>query len=235
MAASAKPNPWTTRLISLLFVVIVLALVAVGIWRWQVNGWGSLVWLAGFIVTGLIRAPHARRNRENAISDDRKHLGERVLLGGMFATMMVLPLLHLATGVFGFANYALPTWAVVIGAVLQLPFVWLFWRSHADLGHNWSVSLEIHEEQSLVTKGVYARTRHPMYSAIWLAAIAQPLLIHNWIAGFLVIPAFAAMYVIRVPQEEAMMRARFGEAYDRYAARTGRIWPRLGGGQDAAA
>ncbi len=235
MAASAKPNPLTTRLISLLIVVIVLALVAVGLWRWQVNGWGSLVWLASFVATGLIRAPYARRTRNNEIADDRKDLSERLLLSGMFLTMMVLPLLHLATGVFDFAGYALPIWATIVGAVLQLPFLWLFWRSHADLGRNWSVSLEIHEEHSLVTEGVYARTRHPMYSAIWLAAIAQPLLIHNWIAGFLVIPAFAAMYFIRVPQEEAMMRARFGEAYDRYAARTGRVWPRFGDGRDAAA
>lgn len=235
MAASAKPNPLTTRLISLLIVVIVLALVAVGLWRWQVNGWGSLVWLGSFVATGLIRAPYARRTRNNEIADDRKDLSERLLLGGMFLTMMVLLLLHLATGVFDFAGYALPIWATIVGAVLQLPFLWLFWRSHADLGRNWSVSLEIHEEHSLVTEGVYARTRHPMYSAIWLAAIAQPLLIHNWIAGFLVIPAFAAMYFIRVPQEEAMMRARFGEAYDRYAARTGRVWPRFGDGRDAAA
>ena len=35
----------------------------------------------------------------------------------------------------------------------------------------------------LVTNGIYRRIRHPMYSAFWLWAIAQALLLPNWIAG----------------------------------------------------
>ena len=99
-------------------------------------------------------------------------------------------------------------------------------RSHADLGRNWSPGLEVRDAHELVTTGIYDRIRHPMYAAIWISALTQPLLIHNWIAGFLVIPAFAAMWFIRVPNEEAMMRARFGEAWDAYCARAGRLLPR---------
>ena len=64
-----------------------------------------------------------------------------------------------------------------------------------------------------------------MYVAIWLAVLIQPLLIHNVIAGALAIPAFAAMWTLRVPREEAMMRKQFGTRYDIYAARVGRLWP----------
>lgn len=77
-----------------------------------------------------------------------------------------------------------------------------------------------------MTNGVYGRIRHPMYAAIWISTLAQPLLIHNWIAGFLVIPAFAAMWFLRVPNEEAMMRARFGDAWDAYCVRAGRLFPK---------
>ncbi|MCC7267319.1 MAG: hypothetical protein IT546_08265 [Caulobacteraceae bacterium] len=52
-------------------------------------------------------------------------------------------------------------------------------------------------------------------------------MIHNWIGGFAVIPAFAAMWFIRVPREEAMMRQRFGAAWDAYVARSGRLAPPL--------
>jgi protein-S-isoprenylcysteine O-methyltransferase Ste14 len=38
--------------------------------------------------------------------------------------------------------------------------VWLFWRSHADLGRNWSPSLELREGHELVTEGVYRYVRH---------------------------------------------------------------------------
>ncbi|MGC4251382.1 MAG: isoprenylcysteine carboxylmethyltransferase family protein [Sphingobium sp.] len=58
--------------------------------------------------------------------------------------------------------------------------------------------------------GIYARIRHPMYAAIWISTLAQPLLIHNWIAGALVVPAFTAMWFLRTPREEVMMRERFG-------------------------
>ena len=36
----------------------------------------------------------------------------------------------------------------------------------------------------LVTEGIYGRVRHPMYTAFWLWAVAQALLLPNWIAGF---------------------------------------------------
>jgi len=233
MASAATRKRLPSRLASGLSLLIGLALMGAAIWRWEANGWGAMVWLGGFVLMGLIRAPYARATRANVITDDRKTLVERLLLGAMFLTMMLLPLVDLASGVFAFADYALPVEAAAAGAALQVPFLWLFWRSHADLGRNWSPSLEIREEHGLVTKGVYARMRHPMYAAIWLGAIAQSLLIHNWIAGFLVVPAFAAMYFIRVPQEEAMMRARFGEAYSAYAKHTLAVLPRLGSSAEA--
>lgn len=224
--AQQQTKSMMTSLPAIVTMLIGIALLVLAILRWQGNGWGALVWLAVFIAMFAIRLPHSMRNRANVVVEARKDAAEIVLLVGMFATMMVLPLIHLATGLFGFADYALPVWAIWLGALVQLPFLWLFWRSHADLGRNWSPGLEVRDEHELVTGGVYGRMRHPMYAAIWLSALAQPLLIHNWIGGFLVIPAFAAMWFIRVPKEEAMMQARFGETWDAYCARAGRLLPK---------
>lgn len=194
--------------------------------RWRHNGWGALVWLVAFIAMSVIRTPHSLRNRTNTVVEAHKDRTEVVLLTAMFLTMMILPLIHSATGLFAFADYQVPEWATWIGALVQIPFLWLFWRSHADLGRNWSPGLEVRDEHALVTNGVYARIRHPMYVAIWMSVCAQPLLIHNWIAGVLVIPAFAAMWFIRVPNEEGLMRRRFGVVYDEYCRRAGRLLPR---------
>ena len=84
--------------------------------------------------------------------------------------------------------------------------------------------MKAREGHGLVTHGVYAFVRHRMYAAMALSALSQPLLIHNWIAGFLAIPAFAALCLV-IPLEEAMLREHFGAAYDAYAARTRRIFP----------
>ncbi len=48
---------------------------------------------------------------------------------------------------------------------------WLFWRPHIGLGRNWSPSLQLREEHTLVTKGVYHSIRHPMFASMWLSAL----------------------------------------------------------------
>ena len=218
-------RPMMSGLGTLVMLVTALMLMIAALFRWRENGWGALAWLFGFVAMTAIRLPHAKRNRANQIVTARKGLDETLLLIGMFTTMMALPLLHLATGIFAFADYRLPAAATAFGAILLVPMLWLFWRSHADLGRNWSPGLEVRQGHDLVTGGVYARWRHPMYVAIWLTVLSQPLLIHNAIGGLLAVPAFAAMWLLRVPQEEAMLRERFGEAYDAYCARVGRLWP----------
>jgi protein-S-isoprenylcysteine O-methyltransferase Ste14 len=67
-----------------------------------------------------------------------------------------------------------------------------------------------------------------MYAAIWLWAVAQGLMLENWLAGWSVAPAFAAMYFLRTPREEKLMLEQFGEAYREYMKRTGRVAPKWG-------
>ena len=187
---------------------------------------GELVWLAGFAITFVIRFPHAQANKANQIATSAHDLSERILLPTMFLAMMVLPLVTIATPYLDFAVYVLPSWVILPGLVLQFTFWWLFWRSHADLGRNWSPGLETRDEHKIIQTGIYARIRHPMYAAIWLQALSQPLLIHNWLGGAFILIAFSAMYFIRVPREEAMLVERFGDAYLAYMDHTGRIWPK---------
>ena len=210
----------------LVLTAVALGLAAAAIWRWQVNGWGSFVWIASMLLLTVIRLPYAKRTQANTITDKRAASTERLLLALVAIGGTFLPLVHLGTGLFSFADYRLPDWAVIVGTAVLVPAYWLFWRSHADLGRNWSATTELRQEHDLVTSGVYKRIRHPMYAAIWLIFLVQPLLVQNWIAGLAGPLAFAIMYFIRVPYEEAMMRDGFGEAYDTYCARAGRLFPR---------
>jgi len=127
-----------------------------------------------------------------------------------------------------FADYELPAWTGWAGAVIFAVVLWLLWRSHADLGRNWSPTVEITQGQTLVTQGVYRTIRHPIYTAVWLWGIAQALLLHNWIVGLAGLVSFLPVYLVRVPREEQMMLDHFGEEYRSYMGRTGRVIPRLG-------
>lgn len=207
--------------------ILLLVVVAAVIWRLPTNGWPSLLWLATQLGITFIRAPYSKRTSENVSMKQSAQGTERLLLGLVAVLGGPLPIAHLAFGIFSFANYSVPVWASAAGGVALVFALWLFWRSHADLGDNWSVTTELREGHNLTTRGVYARIRHPMYLAIFLLFGLQPLFLQNWIAGWSGLAAFTLMYFVRVPYEEAMMRKEFGEDYDAYCARSGRLVPKL--------
>jgi protein-S-isoprenylcysteine O-methyltransferase Ste14 len=103
--------------------------------------------------------------------------------------------------------------------------LWLFHRSHVDLGTSWSITLELRKEHRLVTEGVYRRVRHPMYSALLLYSLGQALALPNWVAGPSYLVAMGALFAFRVGPEERMMLAAFGPEYAAYMARTKRLVP----------
>src|SRR6185503_2968238 len=148
---------------------------------------------------------------------------EKMLLAAMFPPVIILPLLYLFTPLLGFADYRLPALVPWFGAATMIASLWLFWRSHADLGQNWSVSLELREGHQLVTRGVYRFIRHPMYASIWLWGIAQGMLLQNWLAGWSAFITFGIMYFLRVDREEEMMCEFFGDQYREYMEDTGRL------------
>lgn len=189
----------------------------------------NVVFFIGFMAYLGIRGRFARRVKGNEMTERRVDTLEKVLLVFTIAGSTLPVFLHLFTSWLAFADYRLPMWAPWCGVVVMLMALWLFWRSHADLGLNWSVTLEIRKEHQLICHGVYHSIRHPMYASIWLWSIAQALLLENWLAGWASLVAFAPMYFLRVPHEERMMGEVFGQEYRDYMARTGRLWPRLGG------
>jgi len=79
----------------------------------------------------------------------------------------------------------------------------------------------------LVTRGIYSVIRHPMYASQWIFSLAAPLLLQNWIAGFLNLPIFIPFYLLRVKAEEQMMLERFGDQYRSYMQKVGAVFPKF--------
>jgi protein-S-isoprenylcysteine O-methyltransferase Ste14 len=145
----------------------------------------------------------------------------------LFLGGFIIPIIYAATNWLDFANYTLPAWAAWLGVLILAAGLFIFWRAHADLGLNWSPSLEIREKHELITRGIYGVIRHPMYASQWLWVIAQPLLLQNWIAGFLNLFIFIPFYFLRVKAEEQMMLDSFGTQYREYMQRTGGVLPKM--------
>jgi protein-S-isoprenylcysteine O-methyltransferase Ste14 len=66
-----------------------------------------------------------------------------------------------------------------------------------------------------------------MYSSFFLLAVAQLLLLPNWLAGSSGLVAVLILYALRVRKEEQMMLATFGDAYRTYASKTQSVIPWL--------
>jgi protein-S-isoprenylcysteine O-methyltransferase Ste14 len=191
----------------------------------------NVLYLGGIIAEIVIRLPYERQRRQIQMRDQQVSRMERGLLGLLFLGMFFIPIIYIFTSWLDRANYrwsepakARAGW---IGSILLGAALWLFWRSHVDLGQNWSPSLEIGERQTLVTRGVYERIRHPMYASHWLWSAAQALILQNRIAGPIGLLSFLTLYLVRVPREEQMMIDHFGGDYHRYMTQTGRVVPRI--------
>ncbi|MEM0910477.1 MAG: protein-S-isoprenylcysteine O-methyltransferase [Pseudomonadota bacterium] len=213
------------KLQALIMIGVFIAVAITIVMRLDINGIGSAIWFLASLAMVFIRRPHETENMQNKSTLIRQNTLENIALALVFLGALILPLIHLCFGLLRAFNYTTPIGVTVLGTLVMIGGLWLFWRSHKDLGRNWNVSLHIREGHSLTTGGVYSRIRHPMYTSIFIIYIAQALLLTNWIIGLSGFASFAFLYLVRVKQEEAMMREEFGEQYDEFCRTRGRILP----------
>ncbi|MEJ2514266.1 MAG: isoprenylcysteine carboxylmethyltransferase family protein [Gammaproteobacteria bacterium] len=93
----------------------------------------------------------------------------------------------------------------------------------------WSVrSLPVDARgRTLCTEGPFALMRHPLYAAFLLFLCpALAVFLDEWIFLLWAALLFPLWHLV-VASEERLMAERFGPEWDRYAARTGRFFPRL--------
>ena len=187
------------------------------------------VLIAGFVVLMPVLAYHRLRSQATGETLDRRQEGWFILL-----TLRPIGLAHMAGLITYMINPVRMAWAA-----LPLP-VWMRWAGIAlglcagsllvwtlvNLGRNLTDTVVTRRAHSLVTRGPYRWIRHPFYVSIALSVTANGLAAANWFllaTGWLTV----ALLVVRTRKEEALLVARFGEAYRSYVERTGRFVPRL--------
>lgn len=187
----------------------------------------KIVYWVGIFIEMAIRAPLQKAWKAAAKTDQRVSQTERALLGILFLVMFFIPLIYSVTNWLDFADYQLPIWMGWLGVFLLTCALFIFVRAHIDLKANWSPTLEIRQDHTLVTNGIYRFIRHPMYASQWLWVIAQILLLQNWLAGPLDLLFFIIFYTLRVQVEEKMMLDTFGDEYRVYMEKTGGVIPKF--------
>lgn len=188
---------------------------------------GKIIWMACLILWAVLRYKPNRAARKIKIAHTNRSARERFSMLASITGLGIIPAIWVFSGLPTALDRAIGPVSVIIGTIIFALSLYLFRRTHKALGKMWSHSLDLRENHKLVSEGIYRQVRHPMYTAFWLWALAQPFLLANWLAGFAGIAGFGTLYFLRVGLEEKMMETRFGEEYREYIKRTKRLIPGL--------
>ena len=145
-------------------------------------------------------------------------LASRLCAVGIFELMLVNQSPHqgqLAGDLLAFAGLALVALAVV--------------------GRLWcSLYISGYKNNELITAGPYSMTRNPLYffSLLGFAGVACATQSFSFVV--LVMAVFALGYPLTIRSEEAFLRSKFGDAFERFCARTPRFFPNLRNYHEAA-
>jgi protein-S-isoprenylcysteine O-methyltransferase Ste14 len=131
-----------------------------------------------------------------------------------------------------FANaFSLPTLALQsffyseviawLGVLCCLAGLLLVLWSLISFGRSFRVGIDTENPDKLITTGVFAYSRNPIYLAFWLVLLGQFLIFPNWI---LLIYWLAATWLFhrQVLREEAYLKEHYGSDYTDYMSRVRR-------------
>jgi protein-S-isoprenylcysteine O-methyltransferase Ste14 len=108
---------------------------------------------------------------------------------------------------------------VVVGCAVNL-------LGRIRLGANWANQATVYRNQTLVTAGIFAWVRHPLYASLIWMSIGASVAYRNWAALAATLLVFVPAMHHRAGQEEALLEQRFPEYRD-YRSHVGRLFPRL--------
>ena len=108
-----------------------------------------------------------------------------------------------------------PPWRIAGALICALSFA-LVSIARYQLGRSFSVTAQA---RRLVTTGLYARIRNPIYVFAELFIVGLAMFVERWWL-LLFMLAVLPLQVFRARREAAVLEAAFGEEYRRYRART---------------
>lgn|SRR3989344_2341664 len=111
-----------------------------------------------------------------------------------------------------------------VGAITGLFGLIIAILARYALSENWSPKVELKKEHKLVTSGVYAYVRHPIYFGMALMATGTVIVAQSKIVFFLFL-IIILIFLNRIKREEDLMQKTFPKEYPIYKNRTKSLIP----------
>jgi protein-S-isoprenylcysteine O-methyltransferase Ste14 len=113
----------------------------------------------------------------------------------------------------------------VVGIALMLLGVAFRAWAVIALGRNFTVFVQVRDEQPVVTTGPYGLLRHPSYTGLLTVCLGIGLALGNWLALIVVVVVPTIAILLRIRVEERTLLAVIGEPYRRFMATRKRLIP----------
>ena len=207
------------------FLGLIQLLVMLAIFRflpgWSLDYWQAWVFLVVFSVSVFLitlyflqKDPSLIERRLKAGPSAEQERSQKIIQG-LAAIFFILPFIVSSIDHrLGWSS--VPTFIVLLGDILVavgLHIVFLVFRENTFT----SATIEVSEEQKVISTRPYAVIRHPMYSGAFIMLLGIPLALGSWWAFIFVFLLFAAI-VWRLLEEEKFL-AKNLPGYESYRQR----------------
>ena len=196
--------------------------------------WLPLAVLGALLVIARLRALAMRRRGLRVMVDDHERpLADRIYDALLVAVFLFWVVLLLAEAVPLSLDW-LPDWLAMrlvdvlalklFGAALLIAAPVLFAAALRGMDASWRMGIDRQSPGPLVTTGLFARSRNPIYTAFDLIFLGA-FLLHGRVIFLLLAVALALLLHGIIRREERFLAAHFGDEFGAYCNRAGRYSP----------
>ena len=114
-----------------------------------------------------------------------------------------------------------------LGAIFALAGIGGALFAQHSMGSSWRIGVDESETTELVTSGLFAWVRNPIFSFVWLSLLGLVLLVPNTIASLGAGATIVGIEIQVRAVEEPYLEATHGDDYREYTANVGRFFPKL--------
>ncbi len=189
----------------------------------------SVVFVLFALVLPVLR--HRRRTGASGIAPlttrDPRQRAIGVVLGAVLLALGALVAIFAVRGPEALLPVALPGAVRILGWALIWAAIGIIVLAQAQMGLSWRIGIDDGSSTELVTRGLFAFVRHPIFSAMHLALAGVALVVASPFALAILLAAAIAIH-LEIRMEETHLLRQHGDRYREYQRRVGRLvpWPR---------
>lgn len=195
--------------------------------------WFQLIVLGGLAILGISRGMALYARKIRVVIIDPQMPFRLKLIGMLFIVCFLLWIYEAIAHTLSFPYHLPPSllhslliqsiWFKFTGVIIMLIGLLIYGLALWAFGDYWRIGIDQNTSGHLITKGIFSRSRNPIYLSLDLLIIGTFLLQGHLLFLILALCILAILHE-QIRQEEFFLIKSFGDAYHDYCSKVGRYW-----------